>query len=63
MVTAPYALPFRNEAWKARIKYRLEKADYIITVSTNNLIYLEKLGINTPVELYRMVFEANFFIQ
>ncbi len=56
-----YALPFRNEAWKARIKYGLEKADYIITVSTNNLIYLEKLGINTPVEVIPNGFRSELF--
>ncbi|MCK4352705.1 glycosyltransferase [candidate division WOR-3 bacterium] len=56
-----YDLPFRNEFWKNKVKYALETADLIITVSNKNLQCIKKLGIKTPSEIIPNGFDNNLF--
>ena len=42
-----YALPFKSDSWKQKIKYAMEKADYLITPSTANAKKMEEIGISS----------------
>ncbi len=56
-----YDLPFRDEEWKEKIKYVLNTADHIITVSKSNLECIKKLNVKTPVEVIPNSFNCNLF--
>ena len=56
-----YDLPFRDEEWKEKIEYVLNSADYIITVSNNNLKCIEKLNVETPVRVVPNGFKNDLF--
>lgn len=44
-----YDLPFKDDKWREEIEYVLNAADYIITVSNNNLKCIKRLNVKTPV--------------
>jgi len=46
-----YDLPFKNAFYTEQITRVLDSADHIITVSRNNLVSIEKLGIKKPVSV------------
>lgn len=46
-----YKLPFKDNEWKHNIKYVLDSADKIITVSNKNFKYIQKLDVKTPVKV------------
>ncbi len=56
-----YDLPFRDEEWKEKIKYVLNSADYIITVSGTNLKYINELNVKTPAKVIPNGFNSNLF--
>jgi len=56
-----YSLPFKNEFWREKIRYVLNTADYIITVSGSNKTYIEKLDVTTPVKVIPNGFPSNIF--
>jgi len=56
-----YDLPFRNELLRKKVEYALDSADYIITVSNNNLKYINKLNIKTPVRIIPNGFRSDLF--
>lgn len=56
-----YDLPFRDDDWGEKIKYVLNTADCIITVSSSNLECIKKLNIATPVKIIPNGFNSNFF--
>ena len=55
-----YDLPFRDEEWKERIRYVLNSADHIITVSDSNLKCIDKLKVKTPVTVIPNGFNTSF---
>lgn len=56
-----YDLPFRNKKWRRKIRYVLNSANYVITVSKKNMSLLNELGINTPVKLIPNGFKSDLF--
>lgn len=56
-----YDLPFRDRDWREQIKYVLNTADYIITVSGSNLKCINELAVKTPVKVIPNGFYSNFF--
>ena len=56
-----YDLPFRDEEWKEKIRYVLNSADYIITVSNSNLKCIRKLNVKTPAKVIQNGFRADLF--
>lgn len=54
-----YELPFRNNDWEKKVKYALNSADQIITVSSSNLKCIEKLNIKTPVTVRPNGFDSD----
>lgn len=56
-----YDLPFRDTNWREKIEYVLNSADYIITVSKNNLKCLKELNVRTPVEVIPNGFRSDLF--
>jgi glycosyltransferase involved in cell wall biosynthesis len=56
-----YDLPFRDDEWKEKIKYVLNAADYIITVSNSNLECIKKLNVKTLVKVIPNGFNSNLF--
>ena len=56
-----YSLPFKDNEWQNKIKYVLNTADHIITVSQSNLACIKKLNISTPVTIIPNGFRTDFF--
>jgi glycosyltransferase involved in cell wall biosynthesis len=56
-----YDLPFRDEEWREKIRYVLNSADYIITVSNSNLECIKKLNVKTPAKVIQNGFRADLF--
>jgi len=56
-----YNLPFKDDEWKEKIKYVLNSANLVITVSERNLQYLKKLEVQTPVKIIPNGFKRDFF--
>ena len=46
-----YDLPFRDAEWRENIKYVLDRADEVITVSASNLKCVRELGTEKPVHV------------
>lgn len=44
-----YKLPFKDCEWESKVKYVLNSADVITTVSKSNLECIKKLNVKTPV--------------
>jgi len=56
-----YSLPFKDEEWRERIKYVLNSADYVTTVSQSNLDCIKKINISTPVAIVHNGFRTDQF--
>jgi glycosyltransferase involved in cell wall biosynthesis len=56
-----YSLPFKNEFWREKIRFVLNTADFIITVSQSNKACIEKLDITTPVKVIPNGFPSDLF--
>jgi glycosyltransferase involved in cell wall biosynthesis len=56
-----YGAPFVNEQLRQRIKYVLDTADHIITVSNLNLQCIQKLQVNKPVTVIPNGFDDAVF--
>ena len=56
-----YNLPFLDDEWRKKIKYVLNYADLLITVSGSNVQYLKKLKVQTPVKVIPNGFKRDFF--
>jgi len=56
-----YDLPFRDEEWKQKIKYVLNAADHIITVSNSNLECIKELNVKTPVTVLPNGYRSELF--
>jgi len=56
-----YDLPFKNTFYKEQISRILNSADHIVTVSRNNLVSIEKLGIKKPVSVILNGFDDQRF--
>jgi glycosyltransferase involved in cell wall biosynthesis len=56
-----YDLPFRDEEWREKIRYVLNSADYIITVSNSNLECIKNLNVKTPAKVIQNGFRADLF--
>ncbi|MDD4496657.1 MAG: glycosyltransferase [Methanosarcinaceae archaeon] len=56
-----YELPFRDKEWIENIKYVLNSADYIITVSNSNYECIKKLNVKTPVKILPNGFRCAVF--
>ncbi|HEC91982.1 MAG TPA: glycosyltransferase family 4 protein [Candidatus Atribacteria bacterium] len=56
-----YDLPFRNEFWQNKIKYILNSADFIITISNKNLQFIRKLNVETPTKVIPNGYNSNLF--
>lgn len=56
-----YSLPFKDEEWREKIKYVLNTADHIITVSWRNLACIQKLDVSTPVTVIPNGFRSDLF--
>jgi len=56
-----YSFPFKDPIWKNNIKYVLETADTIITVSQNNLDCIRELDVDTPVHVIQNGFRSDLF--
>jgi len=56
-----YELPFRDPVWNERIKYVLDTADYVITVSEKNLHCIREIGVRTNVEVIPNGFNNDVF--
>ena len=41
-------LPFKDEDWRCKIRYVLNTADYIISVSNSNIDYIKRLDVYAP---------------
>lgn len=56
-----YDLPFRNKYWKTKIKYVLDSADNIITVSNKNSECVKNLNVTSDVKIILNGFDENRF--
>lgn len=56
-----YDLPFRDNEWKEKIKYVLESANHIITVSNSNLQCIKKLNVRVPIKVIPNGFDGDMF--
>lgn len=56
-----YDLPFRDGVWRSKIKYALDTADYIITVSNKNLNCINRLDVKTPARVIPNGFSRKLF--
>ncbi|NPV74398.1 MAG: glycosyltransferase [Pelotomaculum sp.] len=56
-----YDLPFKDEEWKQKIEYVFNSANYVITVSNNNLECVTKLSVTTPVKVIPNGFRSSLF--
>lgn len=56
-----YKLPFKDEEWKSKIRYVLNSADSIITVSKSNMECMKKLNISTSVHTLPNGFKEDLF--
>jgi len=56
-----YDLPFRDNEWKEKIRYVLDFADCIITVSNSNLKCIRELNAKTPVHIIPNGFRSDLF--
>jgi glycosyltransferase involved in cell wall biosynthesis len=56
-----YNLPFKDAEWRKRIKYALNSADQVVTVSRNNHSCIRDLNIATPVEVIPNGFKSELF--
>ncbi len=56
-----YDLPFRDNEWKEKIRYVLDSADCIITVSDSNLKCIRELNAKTPVQVMPNGFRRDLF--
>lgn len=56
-----YSLPFKDDEWREKIKWVLNTADRIITVSKSNLAFIKKLDISTPVTIIPNGFRSDLF--
>ncbi|MCZ7355875.1 MAG: glycosyltransferase [Candidatus Methanoperedens sp.] len=56
-----YDLPFRDNEWKEKIRYVLDSADCIITVSNSNLKCIRELNAKTPVHVIPNGFRSDLF--
>jgi len=56
-----YSLPFKDEEWKRKIEYVLNRADHIITVSRSNLACIKKLDVTVPVTVIPNGFGKDLF--
>ena len=54
-------MPFRNKYWKIKIKYVLDSADNIITVSNKNLECVKNLNVTSDVKIILNGFDENRF--
>ena len=56
-----YTLPFKSPEWKNKIKFVLDRADFIITVSQTNLRYINELTGNQSFKLIPNGFRTDLF--
>ena len=56
-----YSLPFKDDEWREKIRYVLNTADHIITVSQSNLACIKKLDISTPATVIPNGFRSDLF--
>nr|WP_320161341.1 glycosyltransferase [uncultured Methanoregula sp.] len=56
-----YDLPFRDSAWREKIKDVLDRSDWIITVSRSNLDCIHTLGTTTPSWVIPNGFRGDLF--
>lgn len=56
-----YSLPFKDADWTEKIRSILKSADHIITVSNNNLKFIQKLKVNNRVTVLPNGFKSNLF--
>lgn len=56
-----YKLPFKDNQWKHKIKYVLNSADAIITVSNKNFECIKKLNVKTPVTVLPNGYKDDLF--
>jgi glycosyltransferase involved in cell wall biosynthesis len=56
-----YSLPFKDDEWREKIEFVLNKADVIITVSKSNQACIKKLDVSTPVSVIPNGFMSDLF--
>jgi glycosyltransferase involved in cell wall biosynthesis len=56
-----YDQPFVDYEWQKKISYALNQADLVITVCRKNIQYINKLNVQTPVEVIPNGFSSDFF--
>ncbi|AKB63325.1 glycosyltransferase [Methanosarcina mazei] len=56
-----YRLPFKDKDWMEKIITVLNSADHIITVSNNNLKFIQKLKVNNHVTVLPNGFKSDLF--
>jgi glycosyltransferase involved in cell wall biosynthesis len=56
-----YHLPFKDKDWTEKIRYILNSADCVITVSNSNLEFIKKLKVKTQVIILPNGFKSDLF--
>jgi len=56
-----YSLPFKNGGWRERVRFVLNTADHVITVSQSNLACIRNLCVSTPVTVIPNGFKSDVF--
>jgi len=56
-----YLLPFKDYEWREKIRYVLNSASHIITVSNSNLHCIQRLDVKTPVTVIPNGFRSDMF--
>lgn len=56
-----YSLPFKDNEWQDKIRWVMNTANHIITVSQNNLACIKQLHVSTPVTVIPNGFKGDLF--
>lgn len=56
-----YILPFKDKVWKESIRYVLNAADHVITVSKSNYECIKKLDVVAPISIIPNGFKSEMF--
>jgi glycosyltransferase involved in cell wall biosynthesis len=56
-----YDLPFKNKQWRENIRFVLNSADQVFTVSNHNLDCIRQLDIKSPVQIISNGFRSEIF--
>ena len=58
-----YSLPFKDGVWKENIRYVLNSADHVITVSNSNMHCIKELDVVTPISIIPNGYRSGMFKQ